>query len=475
MVFSSFIFIFYFLPAVVAVYLLAPKVVRNFTLICASLVFYAWGEPRFIPLLLLLCACDFLLARLIQGNPGRWAQAYLWLSLTINIGALGYFKYANFFVAEVSRVGMWLGWGTIEWQTQVLPIGISFFTFHKISYVVDVYRRIRPACSDPINFLLYILFFPQLIAGPIVRYHEIEEQLRARPIKLNDFFEGAIRFSIGLGKKVLVADVVGHTADKIFALKASQLAPHLAWLGLVSYTAQIYFDFSGYSDMAIGLARIFGFRFPENFNKPYLASSFTDFWRRWHMSFGRWMREYLYFPLGGNACGPVRQYFNLWVVFLFSGLWHGAQWTFVLWGVWHGFFMTLERLFLLRYLLKLPHFLQVLLTLFMVMLSRVLFRADSLPHAWMYFRHLVSGAEVRRFLPLYSVTSNHEIVMVVVAYIISMWPLLPSSAELRERVLRTCGPSLCTAASAVYAIVILFLSAAAMASTDFSPFIYFQF
>jgi alginate O-acetyltransferase complex protein AlgI len=475
MVFSSYLFLFYFLPLVLGAYLVVPRVLKNVVLISASLIFYAWGEPRFVGMLLSLCAVDFAFSHLIYRATPRWSKIWLTLSIGINVASLGYFKYANFFISESSKIGSWFGTPPLVWQAVVLPIGISFFTFHKISYVVDVYRKIRPPCSNPITFLLYILFFPQLIAGPIIRYHEIEEQLHKRTTRLDDIFEGFVRFSIGLGKKVLIADVVGHTADKIFALKAVSLSPDIAWIGILAYTAQIYFDFSGYSDMAIGLARMFGFRFPENFNNPYLASSFTDFWRRWHMSFGRWMREYLYYPLGGSKCGVARQYLNLWVVFLFSGLWHGAQWTFVLWGVWHGFFMTLERLFLAKYLLRIPHAAQVLLTLFLVMLSRVLFRADDLSHAIMYFQHLVSDAGVKKPLALYAVTSNFELIMVGVAYALCLWPLIPGALGIKDRITACSPTTIRIAATASRAALLLLLSAAAMAGTDFSPFIYFQF
>lgn len=474
MVFSSFLFLFYFLPAVVGLYLLAPRAGKNVVLIVASLLFYAWGEPRFVGVLLGLCAVDFVLSQGIERSA-RWSKTLLVVSLLINIAALGYFKYTNFFLGEVSRIGQWFGGAPLEWKRVVLPIGISFFTFHKISYVVDVYRRIRPAASDPVKFLLYILFFPQLIAGPIVRYHEIEQQLHYRSVRLSDLFEGLVRFSIGLGKKVLIADVVGHTADKVFGLQAVSLSSGIAWLGLVSYTAQIYFDFSGYSDMAIGLARIFGFKFPENFDNPYLASSFTDFWRRWHISFGRWMREYLYYPLGGSRVSVARQYLNLWVVFLFSGLWHGAQWTFVLWGIWHGLFMTLERLFLGRWLLKLPHAAQVLLTLFMVMLSRVLFRADDLGHAATYFRALVSDDLVRRAVTLSAVSSSYELSMVVLAYLIALGPLIPGVTAFGSALRQRSGQLLRECMAGAQALLLLLLSAAAMAGTDFSPFIYFQF
>jgi alginate O-acetyltransferase complex protein AlgI len=475
MVFSSFIFLFYFLPIVFGVYLLVPRPLKNLLLICASLFFYSWGEPRFVGTLLTLCAFDFVLALLIERSSPRGSKTALTLSLLLNVGALGYFKYANFFIGEVNRVGGWFGSAPIEWQKVILPIGISFFTFHKISYVVDVYRKIRPASKNPIDFLLYILFFPQLVAGPIVRYHEIEDQLRSRPFRLDDIYHGLTLFCIGLAKKVLVADVVGHTADEIFGLKSNALSIELAWLGILAYTAQIYYDFSGYSDMAIGLARMFGFRFPQNFDRPYLATSFTDFWRRWHMSFGRWMREYLYYPLGGSRVGVARQYFNLWVIFLFSGLWHGAQWTFVLWGVWHGIFMTLEKLFLGRYLVKIPYACQVLTTLFFVMLSRVLFRADDLSHAGFYFKRLVDDAGVNKAPPLGSVTSGYEIFMVGLAYALCLYPIVPGLTKLVERVRSMASPTIREYAWATQAIVLLGLSAAAMAGTDFSPFIYFQF
>lgn len=475
MVFSSFIFLFYFLPIVFGAYVLSPRPLKNIILIAASLFFYSWGEPRFVATLLTLCAIDFGLSRVIESAGPRGSKGALWLSLAINIGALGYFKYANFFMGEVNRIGGWLGAPPIAWQEVVLPIGISFFTFHKISYVVDVYRRIRPASRNPIEFLLYILLFPQLIAGPIVRYHEIESQLHTRPFRLDDIFDGLTIFAIGLAKKVLIADVVGHTADQIFALKEDALSPELAWLGIVAYTAQIYYDFSGYSDMAVGLARMFGFRFPQNFDRPYLATSFTDFWRRWHMSFGRWMREYLYYPLGGGKVSVPRQYFNLWVVFLFSGLWHGAEWTFVLWGVWHGVFMTLERLFLGRYLERIPYAAQVLATLFCVMLSRVLFRANDLSHAGYYFRRLVDDADLQRVPPLGSVTSNYEICMVIVAYVLCLYPIIPGVSRALTRLREYTTPRLREVAYAGHALLLLLLSIAAMAGTDFSPFIYFQF
>lgn len=475
MVFSSFIFLFYFLPATLLAYFLVPHRLKNLILILASLFFYTWGEPRFVMILLGLCTVDFLAGLAIRHSGPKTARTILTISILISVAALGYFKYANFFIHEVNRAAGLFGFGHIKWHKVVLPIGISFFTFHKISYVVDVFRGVRQPARSPIDFLLYILFFPQLIAGPIIRYHEIEEQLRKRSTRLEDIFEGLIIFSIGLAKKVLIADVAGHTADQVFGLKFGVLAPSHAWLGLVAYTAQIYFDFSGYSDMATGLARVFGFHFPKNFNYPYLARSFTDFWHRWHMSFGRWMREYLYIPLGGNRVSVARQYMNLWIIFLFSGFWHGAEWTFVLWGIWHGLFMTLERLFLGRWLGRLPIVVQTLLTLFLVMLSRVLFRAETIKQAGGYFTRLVSAHDLRNYVPWASVTSRHEVFIIVLAYAICLWPLIPGAEAGLKRLGGRIPVALSTILRGACALVLLLLSVIALAGTDFSPFIYFQF
>jgi alginate O-acetyltransferase complex protein AlgI len=476
MVFSSFLFLFYFLPVVLGVYFLSPRALRNVILVLASVFFYAWGEPRFTVTLLILCFIDYCAAILIDKSVGVTRKWFLTVSLLINAASLAYFKYSNFFIHEWNRVLEQWGFPDVAWTKVALPIGVSFFTFHKISYVVDVYRRIQKPARNVIDYALYILFFPQLISGPIVRYHEIADQIQSRSVKLDDLFEGISRFSRGLAKKVLVADVVGHVADTMFGLSPSALTPSYAWLGMVAYTAQIYFDFSGYSDMAIGLARIFGFRFPENFDNPYLARSFTDFWRRWHMSFGRWMREYLYYPLGGSRYGTFRTYVNLWVVFLFSGLWHGAEWTFILWGVYHGVFMTIERLFLEKRLTLAPIWFQTLFTLFFVMLSRVLFRAESLAEAGTYYSHLVSSSEVTKIVPIGNIVSTFELCMVVMAYVICLWPLLLKNSNERPTVYSFI-PNLAvsTAWRGACAVLLLFLSVTAMAGTDFSPFIYFQF
>ena len=417
-------------------------------------------------------------AELLQTKSRKLsAKSILTLGIFINVAALVYFKYSNFFLAEYSRVLSLFGSTPLVWQKVILPIGISFTTFQSISYLVDVYRRRSAAERKIVDYMLYAFFFPHLIAGPIVRYVELRAELKQRSTKLNDLYEGLFRFSIGLAKKVLLADVIGHTADQIFSVPPNTLTQSQAWIGMIAYTAQLYFDFSGYSDMAIGLARMFGFRFPENFDRPYLANSFSDFWRRWHMSFGRWMRDYLYYPLGGNRCSPGRGYFNLWVVFLFSGFWHGAQWTFVLWGAYHGLFMTLEKLFLDRWTQKVPNTIKVLFTLFLVMLSRVIFRAENLAFAGAYYKQM--------FAPVISPTprlwgylsSPYEIAMLLLGYAICLYPLVPGLNSLENRVKAFFNQSLILRDSlhSAVCITLLAFSAIALAGRDFSPFIYFQF
>ena len=343
MVFSSITFLFYFLPIFLAAYLLTPTVqAKNVVTLLFSLVFYAWGEPRFVIILLLSIVFNFCAALLIdarEGSSRRWA---LGIAVAGNLLLLGIFKYANFVTANLTTLLSPLG--TPSFQTDIaLPLGISFFTFHCLSYIIDVYRRRFRANRNPIDIALYISLFPQLVAGPIVRYKTVARQLDARRFTLGRASVGARIFIIGLAQKVLVADVVAPLVQVAF-----NTVPHRsmaeAWIGLISYTVQIYFDFAGYSNMAIGLGIVLGFTFPRNFRMPYTSLSITEFWRRWHMSLSSWLRDYLYIPLGGNRGTDAQTYRNLIMVFLLCGLWHGANWTFVLWGVWHGAFLVIERL-----------------------------------------------------------------------------------------------------------------------------------
>lgn len=397
MPFSSLLFLHAFLPAFLILYWIAPRFAKNGVAIAGSLAFYAWGAPRFLPVVLGLGLIDYFLAARIaalvhpaasprrRSSPGdapppaarpRAAKLLLVLGVTMHLSILAYFKYSNFFVGEFNRALTDLGLGAIPWTHVVLPIGVSFITFEEITYLCDVYRGDARPARRISHYLLFLTLFPHSIAGPIFRWKDLEAQLAHREHSLELVRSGFERFSLGLAKKILLADSVAIPADAIFALPASQLSPSLAWLGAIAYTLQIYFDFSGYSDMAIGLGRMIGFRFKENFNQPYLSASFTEFWTRWHISLSSWLRDYLYIPLGGNRKGQRRALVNLMIVFLLSGLWHGAAWTFVLWGAFHGSIVTLERLAGARRD-RLPLVVQHATTLPLLVMSWVFFRATS--------------------------------------------------------------------------------------------------
>jgi alginate O-acetyltransferase complex protein AlgI len=385
MVFSSSLFLFQFLPIFLAIYYLCPNRYRNLIALGASVWFYSWGAPRFIFLLLASSLADFIIAPNLQpsseGSGNQKRRRFLAAGLIINLGVLFYFKYANFFIAEITPLLEVLGMTGFHWTNIALPIGISFFTFQKISYLMDVYRGTSKPSKSFINYFLYVSLFPQLIAGPIIRYHDVARQLTDRQHTSSRMLSGIWRFCLGLGKKVLIANALGEVADHAFALDQGGPSTGFAWLGILCYTFQIYFDFSGYSDMAIGLGRMLGFEYLENFNAPYIARNFTEFWKRWHISLSNWMREYLYFPLGGNKHGPVRTTFNLWLVFLLSGIWHGASWNFLVWGAFHGFFLSLDKIRRSIGIKPWPTFIAVPTTFILIMLGWVFFRAETLAQA----------------------------------------------------------------------------------------------
>ncbi len=378
MLFSSMVFLWCFLPVVLIGYYLLDKRWRNLFLLLTSLIFYAWGEPRYIVLML----CSILInygGGITVGNPSADSmrkKCCLALNILGNLALLGYFKYANFFVDSLNDVfpGVIADFGKIA-----LPIGISFYTFQGMSYVIDVYRGDVKPQKNVLNIALYVSFFPQLVAGPIVKYHDVAEQIVSREHSVQKMAYGIRRFLFGLAKKVLIANTAAMTADEIFALDASSLSPSAAWLGILCYTLQIYYDFSGYSDMAIGLGKMFGFTFLENFNYPYISKSIQDFWRRWHISLSTWFKEYLYIPLGGNRMGSRRTYLNLLIVFAVTGIWHGAAWAFLVWGLYHGFFLLLERaglkkLLERRFMTPFAH----CYTILVFMVGWVFFRCDTL-------------------------------------------------------------------------------------------------
>jgi len=479
MVFSSLLFIYAFLPVFLACYYLAPRNWRNFVALAASLAFYIWGEPVFAIWLVVSSLFDFYLGQCLFRLPSKSAglrRAVLIFGLVVNLSALLYCKYSNFFIAQTNALLGWHGALPISWTTVALPIGISFFTFHKISYLLDIYRGTTRPTSNLFDYLLYICLFPQLVAGPIIRYHDIANQLSTREHTLPYFLSGTWRFILGLGRKVLIANPLGLVADRIFTLDANSLPLPLAWLGILCYTFQIYFDFAGYSDMAIGLARMIGFDFLENFNRPYTARSITEFWRRWHISLSNFMRDYLYIPLGGNRVPAWRNRLNLWLTFMASGLWHGASWNFIFWGAYHGTLLSLERFLGSQRLARIPAWLGHLSTFLLIMVSWVFFRTDTMAHAFTYLERMVawdslSAQNLSIVWP--DIISRRTVFALLLAALASFIPERtwcrwgwgePIPSHLSGGLIRTG-----------LAAVFLFLSSAALANQNYNPFIYFRF
>jgi alginate O-acetyltransferase complex protein AlgI len=476
MLFSSTSFLFAFLPIFLGLYFLLPGTrLRNMLLLLGSLFFYAWGEAFYVLVLLASIVLNYAFGLLIEARKDRRAAfGILSAAVSMNLLLLGVFKYADFGVENLNLILSQLGLGPIMLPSIHLPIGISFFSFQAITYVVDIYRRQAQAQKNPLRVGLYISLFPQLIAGPIVRYRQIADQLRTRQSRLKDIAEGMRRFVVGLAKKVLIANTLGQAADSIFSIPAAELQPAVAWLGILSFTFQIYFDFAGYSDMAIGLGRCFGFSFPENFNWPYRSHSMREFWRRWHISLSTFFRDYLYIPLGGNRRGHVRTSLNLILVFLLCGLWHGASWNFVIWGMIHGLFLALERSSFGSLLSAWPRTIQSLYVLIVVLLSWVFFRADDLTHAWAYLNSLLglNGASGNDY-PL-SLYLNPRLILILclASLSLSSWP--------RSLWLRFSNPAkgreLPFESLRLAALFLIFLlSAMSLAMGTHNPFIYFRF
>ena len=391
MVFSSLLFLFRFLPAVLLLYYIAPRKIRNLVLFLFSLLFYAWGEPKYVFLMLFSITMDFFMGQMVAKSKARnnrkAAKRFLTISIVVNLSILAFFKYADFIIGTINSVaGLSLPMLSIP-----LPIGISFFTFQTMSYVIDVYKGATKVQKNWVNYGTYVSMFPQLIAGPIVQYKTIAEQMEHRRENASDFAEGIHRFLMGMGKKVLLANTIGLLCDAVMALEITQVPVLTAWLGAIAYTFQIYFDFSGYSDMAIGLGKMFGFHFLENFNYPYISRSITEFWRRWHISLSSWFKEYVYISLGGNRRGVLLQARNILVVWMLTGIWHGASWNYVLWGVYYGILLMLEK-FLLKPVLKhLPGVLQNVYTMVLVIFGWVLFKCEDLSYCFSYLKAMVGG------------------------------------------------------------------------------------
>ncbi len=462
MSFSSPGFIFLFLPVLFAVYFLIPaklREVRNLALLLFSLFFYAWGEPIFVSLMLLSIFINYCCGLVSVKHP----RIGITIAATVGLGLFIYFKYTGLLLSSANNLfGL-----QIPVPEITLPIGISFFTFQGLSYVIDVARGDAPAQKNPLRVALYVSLFPQLIAGPIVRYQTVAQEISQRRESLDEAALGIRRFMLGLGKKMLISNAMGQIADKAFALADGQLTWDIAWLGAFAYTMQIYFDFSGYSDMAIDLGRVLGFHFLENFNYPYISKSITEFWRRWHISLSSWFRDYVYIPLGGNRCSKTRWVFNLLFVWMLTGIWHGAAWNFMLWGLYFGILLLLEKLVLGKVLDKLPPICRWVYTFVLIMLGWVLFRAESLPQVAWYLKAMFMPSVGLHRLTLYILHQYHiELIIACIASIpIGRWL---SQQERAHGGLLTLGVNL-------WALAVFGLSIIWMISSSFNPFIYFRF
>ncbi len=474
MVFSSIVFLLYFLPAFLLIYYFADKKYKNIVILVFSIFFYSWGAPKFIFVILGTTFIDFHLVKwMSKSQITLHRRLILTLSVSINLGLLFYFKYSNFFIENVNNILSVFGSKNIQWTKLVLPIGISFYTFETITYVVDVYRRIHKPLKNFWDYQLYIILFPKLIAGPIIRYNDLADQItdRTKNDTIDNRLTGFYRFAIGLAKKVLIANHLGLQADTIFAMDFSGLDTFTAWIGILAYSFQIYFDFSGYSDMAIGLAKMIGFKFPENFNNPYISKSISEFWRRWHISLGAWMRNYLYIPLGGNKVSSKRRlYFNLWFVFLASGLWHGASWSFVLWGAYHGLFLVLERVFLNKFYDKIGKLPSTIITFLIVVIGWVFFRIEKISDALIFLK--------RMFAFDFKNTLSFDVefyTFFILAIFFAFFTYPKIGQSIQDSVYVKSYTNKRHIATSFVVVLLMVISISSITAFGFNPFIYFRF
>lgn len=466
MVFSSTIFLCVYLPLVLLGYYICPKKGRNLFLLIASLVFYAWGEPKYVFLMIFSILVNYIFGRLMDKNRGRQKRMKLLLvlSVVIDIGLLSVFKYTDFIITNVNAI---FG-SSFDLLNIALPIGISFYTFQAMSYTIDVYRNDVRVQKNLIDFGMYITMFPQLIAGPIVRYADVQDQLAERSVTTADFSEGVMRFVVGLGKKVLLANQMGAVWSEIYAL-GGDVSALMAWTGAIAYTFQIYFDFSGYSDMAIGLGRMFGFKFPENFRYPYQSVSITDFWRRWHITLSTWFKEYLYIPLGGNRCGLARQALNLLIVWSLTGFWHGAGWNFVMWGLYYFVILFIEKLFLLKALDKLPKLFRHVYALLLIVIGWVIFASDDVSVLLPYLGSMFGANGAIGGMDVYTLLT--KAVLLIICCI--------ASTELPKKLFLSAAGAMNEKAAftlkSVLMIALLALSMILLIGDSYNPFLYFRF
>lgn len=466
MVFSSTIFLCVYLPLVLLGYYICPKKGRNLFLLIVSLVFYAWGEPKYVFLMIFSILVNYIFGRLMDKNRGRQKRMKLLLvlSVVIDLGLLSVFKYTDFIITNVNAI---FG-SSFDLLKIALPIGISFYTFQAMSYTIDVYRDDVRVQKNLIDFGMYITMFPQLIAGPIVRYADVQDQLAERSVTTADFSEGVMRFVVGLGKKVLLANQMGAVWSEIYAL-GGDVSALMAWTGAIAYTFQIYFDFSGYSDMAIGLGRMFGFKFPENFRYPYQSVSITDFWRRWHITLSTWFKEYLYIPLGGNRYGLARQALNLLIVWSLTGFWHGAGWNFVMWGLYYFVILFIEKLFLLKALDKLPKLFRHVYALLLIVIGWVIFASDDVGVLLPYLGSMFGANGAVGGMDVYTLFT--KAVLLIICCV--------ASTELPKRLFLSATGAMNEKAAftikSVMTIALLALSMILLIGDSYNPFLYFRF
>lgn len=469
MVFSSVLFLFYFLPFVLIIYFISPRKYRNLILFICSLMFYSWGEPRYIWIMLFSTVLDYTCGRFINlyKQEGSQWKAKMWLLVSIfaNLGLLGFFKYSGFIIENLNGIFN----SAIPLLNLTLPIGISFYTFQTMSYTIDVYRGDTKVQKNIISFGTYVTLFPQLIAGPIVRYQTVADEIDNRVESYELFADGIKRFILGLGKKVLLANNIGILWDQVSKLDIAQIPVLTAWLGIIAFGFQIYFDFSGYSDMAIGLGKIFGFNFLENFNYPYMSKSITEFWRRWHISLGTWFKEYVYIPLGGNRRGKLKHIRNILIVWALTGIWHGASWNFAIWGLFFGIILIIEKTFLLKHLEKLPSFVARIYTLLLVLFSWTIFAFDSIGDGWEYTKRLFGYGDSA----LFNTTSLYLLYTNMVLFLILILGSTDKPKLIWQKFRKRANKS--GAIENLFLFLVLVAAIAFLVDQSYNPFLYFRF
>ena len=469
MLFSSMTFCFVFLPVVLLLYLTAKKELHNGILLAASIIFYAWGEPKYLAIMLLTILINYTAAINIERFFNH-KKIILLCALITNLGILFYFKYFNFLIDITNSVFH----SHLSFPDIVMPIGISFYTFQALSYVIDVYRGECKAQKDIYKLALYICLFPQLIAGPIVKYHDVADQIDSRDVNFEKVCLGVKRFIIGFSKKIIIANTMAVIADKIFIQDPHNFSHLVAWLGALAYTLQLYFDFSGYSDMAIGLGLIFGFRFMENFNYPYISKSITEFWRRWHISLSTWFKQYVYIPLGGNRGKFYKTCVNLGIVFLLTGIWHGAAWTFIVWGIWHGIFIIIEKIFNIKDFEQKPHssainIMRHIYCMLIFIIGWVIFRADNLTYAGQYLANMFGITHLQKETFIYNLSYYCTVtdVVIIIAAVLCSLPLFKNILDIKNK--------LGIAMVNLWLLLLFIIAVSSLAAGTYNPFIYFRF